>query len=97
MPQYARPLWERVLQVVLDTTAEQPHNPGGRQWDDRTFHPDCSGNLRPLSALWKRRPPFIEATFGVFRLLESGAIRQAIASQVRRRQQMQFLFGQEKA
>jgi hypothetical protein len=97
MPQYARPLWERMLQVVLDATAHQPHNPDGAHWDDRTFHPDPNGNLRPLSQLWQRRPPFIEATFGMFRLLESGAIRQAIASHVRRRQQMQFLLGQEEA
>jgi hypothetical protein len=97
MPQYARPLWERMLRVVLDATAQQPLNPGGTHWDERTFHPDRNGNLRPLSELWRRRPPFIEATFGVFRLLESGAIRQAIASQVRRRQQMQFLLGEEKA
>jgi hypothetical protein len=97
MPQYARPLWERMLQVVLDATAHQPHNPDGMYWDNRTFHPDPNGNLRPLSELWQRRPPFIEATFGIFRLLESGAIRQAIASHVRRRQQMQFLLGQEKA
>ena len=97
MPQYARPLWERVLQVVLDATAHQPHNPNRRYWDDRTFHPDPNGNLQPLSQLWQHRPPFIEATFGVFRLLESGAIRQAIASHVRRRQQMQFLLGQKEA
>ena len=97
MPQYARPLWTRVLQVVLDTTREQPGNPSGAYWDDRTFHPDSAGNLRPISHLWKRRPPFIEGVFGIFRLLEHSAIRQAIASEVRRRQQMQFVLGQEEA
>src|SRR5215469_5303807 len=97
MPQYARPLWERMLQVVLDATAHQPHNPAGAHWDARTFHPDPKGNLRPLSELWRRRPAFIEVIFGVFRLLESGAIRQAIASHVKRRQQMQFLLGHEEA
>lgn len=97
MPQYARPLWARVLQVVLDTTQEQPGNPSGTYWDDRTFHPDSSGTLRPISQLWQRRPAFIEGVFGMFRLLEHSAIRQAIASQVRRRQQMHFFFGQEEA
>lgn len=97
MPQYARPLWTRMLQVVLDTTHEQPGNPAGTHWDDRTFHPDSTGTLRPISQLWDHRPAFIEAIFGLFRLLETGAIRQAIASEVRRRQQMKFLFGQEKA
>jgi predicted metal-dependent phosphoesterase TrpH len=97
MPQYARPLWARMLQVVLDTTQEQPGSPAGTYWDDRTFHPDRTGAMRPISALWVRRPAFIEAAFGVFRLLESGAIRHAIANEERRRQQLQFLFGQEEA
>lgn len=97
MPQYAKPLWTRMLQVVLDVTKPQPGHPLGTNWDDRTFHPDQTGALRPLSQLWDHRPAFIESIFGVFRLLESGAIRQAIASQVRRRQQTQFSFGQEEA
>ena len=97
MPQYARPLWTRMLQVVLDTSAVQPEHPLGVYWDDRTFHPDRTGSSRPLSQLWKRRPPFIENVFGVFQLLESQAIRQALASQLQRRQQMKFLFGQEEA
>jgi hypothetical protein len=95
MPQYARPLWARVLQVVLDTTQAQPGNPAGVHWDDRTYHPDHGGTLRPISQLWKRRPPFLEAMFGTFRLIECNAMRHAIASRSRRREQMQFLLGQE--
>jgi hypothetical protein len=86
-----------MLQVVVDTTLEQAHNPAGTYWDDRTFHPDHAGTLRPLSELWERRPAFIETVLGTFRLLENGAIRHAIASVVRRRQQMQFLLGREEA
>jgi predicted metal-dependent phosphoesterase TrpH len=97
MPQYLRPLWARMLQVVLDTTREQPGSPAGTYWDDRTFHPDYTGVMRPISHLWVRRPAFIQIVFGAFRLLESGAIRQAIATEAQRRQQLQFLFGQEEA
>jgi predicted metal-dependent phosphoesterase TrpH len=97
MPQYARPLWVRMLQVALDATQVQPGNPLGIYWDERTFHPDYTGTMRPISQLWVRRPAFIEMIFGTVRMLESAAIRQAIASEVRRRQQMQFLFGQEEA
>jgi hypothetical protein len=95
MPQYAKPLWTRMLQVVLDVIEPQPTHPLGTNWDDRTFHPDSEGELRPISALWQHRPRFIETIFGAFRLLESGAMRQAIAARMRRRQQMRFLFGQE--
>jgi len=97
MPQYVRPLWERMLQVVLDTTGTQPGQPLGPEWDDRTFHPDSAGTLRPLSELWEHKPAFIEGVFGVFRLLEHGAVRHAIASHVQRRQQMKFLLSQEEA
>jgi hypothetical protein len=97
MPQYSRPLWERMLQTVVDTTSVQPDNPMGAYWDDRTFHPDYKGRMRPISQLWVRRPAFIEVVFAAFRLIEHGAMRQAIDSHVRRRQQMQFFFGQEEA
>jgi hypothetical protein len=97
MPQYARPLWARMLQVVLDTTEMQPGHPLGTYWDDRTFHLDRNGVMRPISHLWKKRPTFIETVFAVFRLLENGTVSQAIASDVLRRQQMKFLIGQEEA
>lgn len=97
MPQYAKPLWTRMLQVVLDVTRTQPGHPLGTYWDDRTFHPDKSGALRPVSHLWARRPWFVEGVFGLFRLLEREAIRNAIASDTRRREQMRFLIGQEEA
>jgi hypothetical protein len=98
MPQYTRPVWVRMLEVVLDTTRVQPDNPVGTYWDDRTFHPDYTGTMRPISQLWVRRPAFIELVFGAFRLLESTVIRRAIDSQMRRRQQqMHFQLGQEEA
>jgi hypothetical protein len=97
MPQYARPLWTRVVQVVIDTTGMQTEHPLGTHWDDRTFHPDSTGSLRPISQLWVHRPHFIENVLRMLRLLESGALRGAISSEVRRRQQVRFLFGQEEA
>ncbi len=97
MPQYARPLWARMLQVVLDAARVHPGHPMGEHWDERTFHPDRAGNLRPIAQLWDHRPRFIERTLQVFSLLESSAMRGAIASQERRRQRLQFVFGQEEA
>lgn len=97
MPQYARPLWSRMLQVVLDAAREHPGHPMGAHWDERTFHPDCAGTLRPICQLWDHRPHFIEKTLQVFSLLESETLRGAIASEERRRQRLQFVFGQEEA
>ncbi len=97
MPQYTRPLWTRMLEVVLDASREQTGHPMGAQWDERTFHPDRSGTLKPICQLWDHRPHFIEATLRVFRLLESDALRGAIATEVRRRQRVQLSFGPEEA
>lgn len=94
MPQYAKPLWTRVLQTVLDVSRHQPDHILGPYWDDRTFHPDRDGVMKPLSQLWVRRPRFIEAVFAVFRLLENDAIRQTIASP---QQQMDFSLTREEA
>lgn len=53
MPQYKRPWQERILHSTLDAVTDYPEFPEGwRRWDDRAFHPDRDGVLRPLSQLW---------------------------------------------
>jgi hypothetical protein len=78
MPQYAEPFVIRILQSLLDVVREYPDHPGGsRRWDERVFHPDSVGVVRPLSALWKAPPPFIGLFFSAVRLLEVAPIRRA--------------------
>jgi hypothetical protein len=49
MPQYAEPLTLRILQTLLDVIREYPEYPAGSQrWDERVFHPDRHGVVRPL-------------------------------------------------
>ena len=76
MPQYQQPLTLRVLQTVLDVIRDYPVHPLGCNWDDRVFHPDAGGTMRPLSALWQQPPQFIETIFAALRLLESDAARR---------------------
>jgi hypothetical protein len=97
MPQYAKPLWTRLLQVVLDATQPQPGHPLGTYWDERTFHPDEHGKVRAISELWVKRPFLIETMFAACRLLECAAIRRAVASHVQRRQRMPLSLEQEEA
>lgn len=53
MPQYAEPWKHRILQSTLDAIRDYPHFPeGSRMWDERVFHPDTEGQIRPLTALW---------------------------------------------
>ena len=59
MPQYAEPWKHRILQSTLDAIRSYPDFPqGSRTWDERVYHPDAQGVLRPLSEIWpKGRPP----------------------------------------
>jgi hypothetical protein len=54
MPQYKEPWKHRILQSTLDAIRDYPHFPeGSRTWDERVYHPDANGHIRPLSTLWK--------------------------------------------
>jgi len=53
MPQYAEPWKHRILQSTLDAIRDYPHFPeGSRRWDERVYHPDARGVIRPLKELW---------------------------------------------
>jgi hypothetical protein len=53
MPQYAEPWKHRILQSTLDAIRHYPEFPqGSRTWDERVYHPDANGIVRPLSELW---------------------------------------------
>jgi hypothetical protein len=59
MPQYAEPWKHRILRSTLDAIRSYPEFPqGSRTWDERVFHPDANGVVRPLSEIWpKGRAP----------------------------------------
>jgi len=75
MPRYRESLELRTLQQVIDVIQEYPFHPVGTSWDDRVFHPDASGTIRPLSTLWTHPPRFIETIFGILRGIEENALR----------------------
>jgi hypothetical protein len=53
MPQYATPWKHRILMSTIDAIRNYPEFPvGSRHWDERVFHPDASGVMRPLCQLW---------------------------------------------
>jgi hypothetical protein len=59
MPQYAEPWKHRILQSTVDAIRHYPEFPqGSRTWDERVYHPDANGVVRPLCELWpKGRAP----------------------------------------
>ena len=53
LPQYAEPWKHRILQSVVDAVRDYPEFPqGSRTWDERVYHPDANGVIRPISELW---------------------------------------------
>jgi len=55
MPQYAQPWKHRLLQSTLDAIRDYPEFPQGSQtWDERAYHPDARGIVRPLTEIWPK-------------------------------------------
>ncbi len=78
MPQYQQSLTMRMLHTVNDATRFIAGHPLGPRWDDRTFHPDTSGEMRPLSQIWRTVPKFIQVALGVLRMLEAEPVRALV-------------------
>ena len=53
LDQYKRPWEQRLLESTLDAVTDFPEfMPGWQRWDERAFHADSEGTMRPLSELW---------------------------------------------
>ena len=92
MPQYTESRTLRMLQTLLDAIREYPdYSSGCRQWDERVFHPDHAGVIRPLPVLWEKPPFYILHFFSVVRLLEKAAVRRALQLTLARPQRREHL------
>jgi hypothetical protein len=82
MAQYAEPWRHRIFQATLDVIRNYPDFPeGSRNWDDRVFHPDSQGNMRPVSQLWPgdgSAPIFVRFVLGAVRLLGLGPLSSGL-------------------
>ncbi|HZP05625.1 MAG TPA: hypothetical protein VFB43_12040 [Terracidiphilus sp.] len=77
MPQYAEPWKHRILQSTIDAIRHYPEFPtGSRTWDERVYHPDANGVIRPLSELWPRKsaPPALAAIIGMVQMMGRGLV-----------------------
>ena len=77
MPQYAEPWKHRLLQSTLDAIRDYPDFPqGSRKWDERAYHPDANGIMRPLKEIWPHgRTPFsIHWTIKAVQMLGNGPL-----------------------
>ncbi len=77
LPQYAEPWKHRILQSTVDAMRHYPEFPqGSRSWDDRVFHPDATGVVRPLSELWPNgsAPRVLGAVVALVQLMGQGLV-----------------------
>ena len=77
MPQYAEPWKHRILQSTVDAIRNYPEFPqGSRTWDERVYHPDANGVVRPLSELWPNgsAPRAMSWMLGAVQLMGTGVV-----------------------
>ncbi len=77
MPQYAEPWKHRILQSTIDAVRHYPEFPqGSRTWDERVYHPDANGVVRPLSELWPdgKAPRVMAICIGLVQLMGRGLV-----------------------
>ena len=77
MPQYAEPWKHRILRSTLDAIRSYPEFPqGSRTWDERVYHPDAQGVVRPLRELWPSgsAPQVIQWALAMVQMLGKGPV-----------------------
>jgi hypothetical protein len=99
MPQYAEPWKHRLLKSTLDAIRTYPDFPqGSRTWDERAYHPDSNGVVRPLSEIWpKGRAPYaIGWAIGLVQLLGTGPVSGGLRLAWSNSQKLRLALGETK-
>ena len=81
LEQYAQPWKQRILRSTLDVVTDFPEfTPGWQRWDERCFHKDTDGNMRPFSELWARghAPRMLQLSISVVRMARNATIARSI-------------------
>jgi hypothetical protein len=98
MPQYAEPWKHRILQSTLDAIREYPDFPQGmRHWDERVFHPDAQGEVRPVSELWPagRAPYYMRYALHIVRMLGTAPVSGSLRYAWRTQNEVRMLLGDQ--
>jgi hypothetical protein len=100
MPQYAEPWKHRILQSTMDAIRDYPEFPqGSRTWDERVYHPDAKGEVRPLTELWPLgRPPRVLTMFlALVRMMGKGPFSSSLRYAWSDSSQLRFELGDQEA
>jgi len=97
MPQYAEPWKHRILQSTLDAIRDYPEFPqGSRTWDERVYHPDANGVVRPLNELWPEgsAPMVMRWVIAFVQLLGKAPVSGGLRMAWNNSQQLQLALGE---
>jgi hypothetical protein len=100
MPQYAEPWKHRLLQSTIDAVRNYPEFPqGSRNWDERVYHPDANGVVRPLSELWPRQssPLFMRGVIAMVQLLGRAPVAGGLRIAWSDSQQLRLALGENES
>jgi hypothetical protein len=98
MPQYAQPWKHRILESTLDAIRDYPDFPlGSRTWDQRVYHPDRDGVVRPLSELWPggSAPGWMTMALKAVRLMGSTPVSGGLRLAWSESSELQFALGDD--
>jgi hypothetical protein len=100
MPQYAEPWKHRIMQSTMDAIRDYPEFPqGSRTWDERVYHPDANGVIRPLSEIWPsgRAPRILSAILSMIRMMGKGPFSSSLRYAWSDSNQLRFELGDQEA
>ena len=98
MPQYSEPWKHRILQSTIDAVRRYPEFPqGSRTWDERVYHPDANGVMRPLSAIWRkgRAPRCAAAVMALAQLMGRGLVADGLRMVWNDARQLRLALGEQ--
>jgi hypothetical protein len=98
MPQYSEPWKHRILESTLDVIRDYPEFPlGSRYWDERVWHPDRSGVVRPLRDLWPdgSAPGWMTMTIKAVRLMGSSPVSGGLRMAWSESRELRFALGED--
>jgi hypothetical protein len=100
MPQYAEPWKHRILQSTMDAIRDYPEFPqGSRTWDERVYHPDANGVVRPLTEIWPggRAPRVLSGFLALVRMMGRGPFSSSLRYAWSDSSQLRFELGDQEA
>jgi hypothetical protein len=103
MPQYTEPWKHRVLQSTIDAVRHYPEFPqfpqGSRTWDERVYHPDANGVIRPLTEIWPngKAPRSIATVIAAVQLMGRGLVAGGLRMAWNESHQLRLALGEHES